>query len=119
MSYSGSTAASSVANPPINITQGPLASVGSTATGIIAGTVGGKQGGRVWFYSSTNPSTAVEAANFFSDGLNLGMRPGDFVIGNYYSSAGSSMVTYMFSVKTVSTSGASVSAASVISSTYA
>ena len=128
MSYFGSTQLSSVANPPRQLVA-PFAnnpsqvgvtaymtSQGSTAT--YAKAPGGGGGG-LWFYSSTNLTTDLTAANFFNDGYYLGMRAGDVVMGNQLaSSAGSSVVTFTASVVSVSTSGASLSTGSFITSTF-
>lgn len=43
----------------------------------IAGTMDGKS---VWLYSSTDVDSAVNASNYFSDGVALGMRVGDVVL---------------------------------------
>ena len=128
MSYFGSTQLSSVANPPRQLiaqfANNPsqvgatayLTSQGSTAA--YANGPGGNGGG-LWFYSSTNLTTDLTAANFFSDGYYLGMRPGDVVMGNELaSSAGSSVITFTASVVSVSTSGASLSTGSFLTSTF-
>lgn len=100
-SYQGTTAASSVSNPAMDVT----AQLGG----------GGNQtspGNRIWIYNSTNTSTEFTAVNFFSDGYYLGMKPGDVVIGVYTSSAGSTTITpYLAAVGAVSTSGATLNSA--------
>lgn len=118
MAYSGSTASSSVANPPIKITQG-IAAYDRTSTALSTAVPGSKQGASLWFYSSTNSSTEAMDSNFFSDALELGIRPGDVVLGIYYSSAGSSAVTYIGAITGVSTSGANLSTGGTITSTFA
>lgn len=118
MAYSGSTASSSVANPPRMIIPG---------VGQVAGTTGlsttqnqqRQQGGALWFYSSTNKTTDIFVSNFFSDGKNLGMKPGDMVMGNQFTSAGSSVVTFFGTVTGVSTSGATLSTGASLTSTHA
>lgn len=72
MAYNGATAASSVANPPMRIAGGMGGvSQQSTASG----------GGRgVWFYNSSNGSTQLQDANFFTDAKYLGMQAGDLVL---------------------------------------
>ena len=79
MGYVGTTAASSVANPPIQIARG-------LAGGILGSSV---QGTGLWFYSSTDLSSQLSTANYFTDGLFLGMRVGDVVIGALGGSIGS------------------------------
>lgn len=117
MAYYSSTEASSVANPP-RLLVGQVASVPGT-TGLSTTTAQQhQQGGQLWFYSSTNLSTDILASNFFTDGKTLGMRPGDIVFGNQFSSAGSSVQLFMGVVTGVSTSGASLSTGASITSTY-
>lgn len=116
MSYSGSTATNP--NPP-RLLVGQVASIPET-TGLSTTTATQhQQGGQLWFYSSTNLSTDVLASNFFTDGKNLGMRPGDVVIGNQFSSAGSSVQTFICTVTGVSTSGATLSTGASLTSTHA
>lgn len=118
MAYYGSTAASSLANPP-RLMFGAMASLPET-TGLSTATANQHlQGGQLWFYSSTNLSTDILASNFFTDGKALGMRPGDVVIGNQFSSAGSSVQTFICSVTGVSTSGATLSTGASLTSTHA
>lgn len=117
MSYSGSTASSTVANPPKRVV-GQMTSVAGT-TGLSTATQQQhNQGGNIWFYSSTNKTTDIKASNFFTDGKNLGMRPGDMVFGNQFTSAGSSVITFFGTIIGVSTSGASLSTGSLITSTF-
>lgn len=118
MAYSGSTAASSVANPP-RLLVGQMASIpGTTGLSTTAATQH-QQGGQLWFYSSTNLTTDVFVSNFFTDGKALGMRPGDLVLGNQFSSAGSSVQTFFGTVTGVSTSGATLSTGASLTSTHA
>lgn len=93
--YVGTTAASSVANPPIEMYN----SLGGQGNRPGAGSA-------MWYYNSTNSSTEVTTANFFTDGQALGMKVGDVVIAVYTTSAGSSsVIPYMGCVGAVSTSG--------------
>ena len=117
MAYSGSTASSSLQNPPAAIVHGIMAAQAHTSQ-LSTSVPGGKQGGRVWFYSSTNLTTDIVAANFFSDGYYLGMQAGDVVIGNQYSSLGSSVQTFIGTITSVTTSGAAMSTGSLITSTF-
>jgi hypothetical protein len=111
MAYSGATAASSVANPPINVAGGLGVGRGSSAL------TGNNK--NLWMYSSTNLTTDLTAAGFFSDGYNLGMRPGDVVMGSQYTSAGSSVISFQGSIASVTTAGAaSLSTGSLITSTF-
>lgn len=81
MSYSGSTAASTLANPPVLVSSGMsriAINNGSTVNG-----TGGGSGTQLWVYTSTNSATEASSGTnsgaFFSDGYALGMRNGDIV----------------------------------------
>jgi len=121
MAYFGATEASSVANPPRLVAGGGLYGVCGATTGLSTDPASpNNQGGSMWFYCSTNLSTDVFAADFFSDGEALGMRPGDLVNGVQFSSAGSSVQTFIGAVTAISTAGAAtLSTGSMITSTYA
>lgn len=119
MSYYGTTQSSSLVNPPRCIAGNALAGVAGATTGLsTAPDAPNTQGGSLWFYASTNLTTDVVASNFFSDGLKLGMRPGDVVLGVQFSSAGSSVQFFIGSITGVSSSGASLSTGSVMTSTF-
>lgn len=89
MAYVGTTGASSVSNPPINLTRGigtyqsTLSIVVGTSS-INAGTTTGIPcggGNGLWFYSSTELTSDIAGtAGYFTDGSKLGMRNGDVVI---------------------------------------
>lgn len=117
MAYSGSTAATTLANPPRKLIEGIAGMVGTTGLTTAPASPGG-QGGALWYYSSTNATTDIVASNFFTDGKALGMRPGDMVIGVQFTSAGSSVITFQGAITGVSTSGASLSTGSLITSTF-
>lgn len=128
MSYYGTTQLSSIANPPRQLiapfATNPalagsteyLSTQGSTAANNANAPGGG--GGGLWFYSSTNATTDITATNFFSDGFYIGMRAGDVVMGNQFSSLGSSVTTFVGSIVSVSTAGASLSTGTLITSTF-
>lgn len=119
MAYSGSTAASSVANPPRQMVQSIAANQGTTGL-TTAPSAPGAQGGGLWFYCSTNATTDIVASGFFTDGEALGMRPGDMVMGAQFTSAGSSVTTFMGAVTGITTAGAaSLSTGSLVTSTFA
>lgn len=117
MAYSGSTASSSVANPPRKLIEGMVGNQGTTGLTTVPAVPGG-QGGALWAYSSTNKTTDLTESNFFSDGNLLGMKPGDIVMGSWFTSAGSSVISFQGSITGVSTDGASMAAGSMITSTY-
>lgn len=128
MAYFGSTQLSSIANPPRQLIA-PMAvnpaiagstqflsTQGSTAANNPNGPGGG--GCSLWGYSSTNLTTDLTAANFFSDGFYLGMKAGDLIQGNQFTSLGSSVITFHGSIVSVSTAGASLSTGSLLTSTF-
>lgn len=128
MAYFGSTQLSSIANPPRQLiapfavnpalpgsTQ-YLSTQGSTAANNANAPGGG--GGGLWYYASTNLTTDLTAANFFSDGFTLGMKAGDLVMGAQFTSLGSSVVTFTGAIQSVSTAGASLSTGSLMTSTF-
>ena len=127
MSYFGSTQASSIANPPRQLIAGfanNVAAAGSTAflstqgsTASYANAPGGIGGG-LWYYASTNQTTDLTVSNFFSDAFYLGMRPGDAVMGVQFSSAGSSGVTFLGAITSVTTAGANLSTGALMTSTF-
>lgn len=65
----------------------------------------------LWSYRSTHTSTEILAANFFANGSNLGMKPGDLVVT--VSSTG--FIPFLAAVSTVAAS----SAATVVGSSAA
>ena len=128
MAYFGTTAASSVANPPRMLTNPLAISPALTGSTNFLTTQGstyannshapGGAGGNLWFYASTNHTTDLVATHFFTDGFYIGMRAGDIVQGVQFSSHGSSVTTFMGAIVSVSTSGASLSTGSLITSTF-
>jgi hypothetical protein len=98
MSYSGTTAASTLANPPLQIARG----VGGVNT-ISTGTGGGRG---LWFYGSSNGSTELVSNTFFTDAFYLGMKAGDVVIGVH--ATGSSVGVSLGVIGAVTTLGAGV-----------
>lgn len=92
MTYSGTTASATASNPPLLIFR-PMARLtstaavlGSTATTVVANQVLGGMG--LWYYSSTDGSTLIQAPGYFTDGLQLGMRVGDLLFNISASSLG-------------------------------
>lgn len=118
MAYSGSTAATTLANPPRRLFGGVGQAPGTTGLTTAPTASPGGQGGAIWVYTSTNATTDLTVSNFFSDGYYLGMRPGDLVMGSQFSSAGSTVTTFWGAVTGVSTSGASLSTGSLVTSTF-
>lgn len=119
MAYSGSTAASSVANPPVLLARG----MGNQTnqSGLVVGTTSLAYGGGngLWFYSSTDASSDIIASvTYFTDGKQLGMRNGDVILTVYASSVASTTVSMAVGVlgTTNSTNGFSIMTAGCIAS---
>ena len=112
MAYSGSSAASSAANPPLLLarTMAHGARTASTSYPIGLG---------LWVYGSTDTSTAMFTSGYFSDAADIGMRQGDIVIQvGMTSTVASSQTLTIGTVGAVSTAGAAqCSTFSFISST--
>lgn len=104
MAYTGSTAGSTVFNPPHLVTQ---LMAGSTNTGST-----NLAGQHLWVYKSTHVQTDMDDTGFITDAQSLGMELGDvvFVMGS---------TTYILSLHTVqalSSTGATLSAGLLVSS---
>lgn len=98
MAYHGTTAASSLSNPPIKLISG-VGNYNYQSTGH----GGGRQ---VWLYNSSNATSDVQAANFFTDAKYLGMRQGDIILGTV--ATGSSVSFYAGVISSVTTAGANL-----------
>lgn len=112
MSYSGSTASSP--NPPrlqVPAMSGPLA---ASSTSIA------RRGSQLWTYNTSDASTALMGAGYFTDGKALGMQLGDVlnaVCWSTESSTGIVMVTGVL-VTTNSTAGWNLSTGGTLTSTF-
>lgn len=112
MSYSGSTASSSVANPPNRVDSGLLSMRNINESTSVA------EGGGLWTYNSSNLTTDMQASNFFSDAQRLGMRNGDVLIASTFSTQSSTgHILVIGMISGVSTSGANLSTGGTITST--
>ncbi len=117
MAYFSSTESSSTKNPPRLWI--PSLGTSPNTTGLTTGAhIQASQGGALWYYSSTNLTTDLFVTDFFTDGLELGMHPGDMMMGVMFSSAGSSVESFLGTITGVSTSGATVSTGSRLTSTH-
>lgn len=129
MAYFGSTQLSSIANPPRQV-GGGFAGYGVAVTGSTnylttqgstyansGNPAYGGPGPNLWAYASTNLTTDIVAANFFTDGFYIGMKAGDILMGSQFTSLGSSVITFTGTIVSVSTAGASLSTGSLITST--
>lgn len=101
MAYRGSTELSSVSNPPRCITAGMWGARSSDAVGSSK-----LVGQNVWLYNSTDSSTDMVTAGYFTDAYYLGMKRGDIIMGAF--STGSSMAFYAGVIGAVTTSGANI-----------
>lgn len=112
MAYSGATAASSVANPPVRIGGYLGSGANTTAFGVAAG-AGAKS---LWMYNSSHSSTQLTDTAFFSDAYYLGMKQGDLVVAAC--NTGSSASVCMGVLGAVTTAGAALaSTGGILSST--
>lgn len=124
MAYLGSTQATSLANPPRCLISGFAGQPKSTQLSTAVPSDGSRsaynyQGGAVWLYASSHGSTAVQDTNFFTDAQNLGIRPGDILMGYQWTTLGSSIVFYMGVFGSVSTAGANLTTGGSITSSFA
>lgn len=109
ITYNGTTAGATSANPPILMANPQSGSIANAP---------GVKGCKLWFYTSTNAATdvALGQATSFTDAKALGMTEGDVVLGVYSTSAGSTVpFLYLGVVAAVSTSGAALSSAFISS----
>lgn len=114
MSYVGSTGASSVANPPVLVARAGLAPTNNVNSTSVA------EGMGLWMYNSSNLTTDITAANFFTDAKRLGMRNGDVMLATTFSTQSSTGHVLVTGIITgVSTSGANLSTGGSITSTFA
>lgn len=120
MAYLGTTQLSSVSNPPISMVEcmgpGPdshiagstyLAFNNSGQSSTNTYREGMSAGGRIWQYFTTDVTTAVLNAGYFSDAGTLGMRPFDavLILGCATTNSTASVMRWTY-VTSVSTAGA-------------
>lgn len=87
MTYYGSTAPSTSANPPVqlhSVIGGKIQHPGDLSTA--------PTGGQLWFYASTNAVADVVGVGVFTDGGALGMVNGDHLFGKLISSANTTSI---------------------------
>ncbi len=121
MAYSGTTAATTDRNPPINLlsvmqpVQNTYASVLSPTTAqSTAHYVGGAA---LWYYRSSDSATIASSPGYFTDGLNLGMKTGDVMMYVHQSSYGTSPdLSFGVLVSSNSTAGFNMAIGGVIPS---
>lgn len=118
MAYSGTTAASSLRNPPRLVAGGALYGQPASSGLSTAPDSPNSQGGQIWMYVSTNLTTDVTASGFFTDGAKLGMRPGDWVMVTSFSSAGSTVHGSLHLVSVVNSTAGTASLNSTANAAY-
>jgi len=121
MAYSGATAASSVANPPICVLPAGITPVNNAAGNVLGSslqtTTAFNGGVQIWRYTSSDGSTVIQAPGYFTDGLALGMHIGDILISVSQSSLGTSPTCAIgVLVTTNSTAGFNVNTGGMIQS---
>lgn len=121
MAYSGSTAATTAQNVPVGLlpnatpTYGAAGQILGSSLHTTAAFAGG--GFQIWKYNSSDASTLLQGAGYFTDGLALGMRIGDILIHARQSSLGTSPTMVMgVLVTTDSTAGFNIASAGAIAS---
>ena len=125
LTYNGSTATSTAANPPVLLAAAigghvQWATSGSSAsTGIFPGLPNGASGAKLWFYSSTNAYTDVIGAASFNDGYALGMTIGDVLIGVLTSANSTAPFVYIGALATSLGSTSFTMSTATLSSTAA
>jgi len=98
-------------NPPV-LALNPIAFGGNST---FNSTVGSSLlGGRLWLYNSTHGSSDTGSSDFISDGLSLGMKPGDMIVSTKIN-VNASAVSF-HSVRAVGSTYVSCSLGLVISS---
>lgn len=122
MAYFGTTAAATAANPPQLVYPGLVGArtiLGTSNMTAWSSSVTRSGAVQVWRYNSTNLTTDMTVAGFFSDGLGLGMQIGDLICGTQWSSAGSSFISYMGVLTTTNSSaGWNLSTGGTMTSTF-
>ena len=109
MAYAGTTAASTVTNPPMSLNAPALGGVNPNTTEAV-------NGRRVWLYNSTHSTTQLSDTNFFTDAYYIGMKRGDILIGTC--NTGSSVAVFVGVLGAVTTNGAALaSTGGILSST--
>lgn len=125
MAYNGTTAASSVSNPPILLARG-MGQVTNASGNLFYSTAASSYsvfngGTGLWYYASTDPTTTIVGTlNYFTDGLQLGMRNGDLIYTVSATAAGTTagmLLGCAMLVSTNSTAGFSVATGTLMLST--
>ncbi len=100
LTYNGSTAGATSANPPILAHSFSWAGKIENSPGLT--------GARLWFYTSTNIPSDMTSSGSIADGYALGMRTGDVVLGVSATAGSSSPIVWLAAVG-LQSSGSDVS----------
>ena len=95
MAYYGTTAASTDRNFPVNLLSAIGGGPKNTYAGVLSPTTAQSTASYVggmglWYYRSSDSSTLVQTAGYFTDGLALGMKTGDVMFCVHQTSYGTS-----------------------------
>ena len=102
MAYIGSTAGSSVANPPRCLSN---AFWGERSTTVFSSTT--VNGQNLWMYNSTESSSDfITTTTYFTDAFYIGMKQGDLIMGAC--DTGSSVSVFVGVIGAVTTAGAGI-----------
>ena len=114
MAYSGSTAASSLANPPSVVVTGHIGGRFAANSTAVA------SGRRIWLYNSSDATSLWSTPGYFTDGKTLGMNPGDLLLGVSWTTQGTTGYISVFGVlgSTNSSAGFNVSTDGTVTSTF-
>lgn len=114
MAYNGTTAASSVSNPPRVLLPATGLALAANSTSM------GKRGGQVWYYCSSDGTTVWQNTAYFTDGKQLGMQLGDLLMGVSFSTESSTGHISVLGalVTTNSTAGWNLSTGGAMTSTF-
>jgi hypothetical protein len=132
MAYLGTTAASSVSNPPVLIYGNRAIDPRIPGTGTTGSTIfmnnayggststyqeGKEFGGQFWGYWSTDNTTAIAGAGYFTDFGQLGGRPGDVIMTVGTTGGSGTVITRFLTVASISTAGAATMSTAPIAGT--
>lgn len=112
MAYNGTTSTSP--NPPRCLFPAMGMPLGWNSTSVQ------QRAGQVWFYNSSDASTAWMNAGYFTDGRQLGMKIGDMLLGLSWSTESSTGHVFVGGalVTTNSTAGWNLSTGGAVTSTF-
>lgn len=132
MAYLGSTQLSSVANPPVLLVGTRAADARIPGSGTTGSTIymnnawqastsvyaeGRAFGGQMWGYWSTDNTTAIAGAGYFTDAGPLGMRPGDLIFAVGSTGGAGTVITRMLTVQSINSAGAATLSTAPIAGT--